>query len=353
MSPCVDSAWALSAPLVLTAVVGIGVTLLAQWVRRQRHFAGRESFIALHAASVWWMVAASVEMAAQGAPCKVFWASMAWPGILMTPTFWAIFLWQYVSGIRQPLARRHVLGVLVVPALIWMMALSNPWHGWFYTAGTGPLNTLPGAPIRYQHGPLFYAAALYVYLLMLFCLGVLLRAAILSHGLHRRHYLAFMGITAVPWVGNIGYVVSGWTLFGFDPTPFSFAFTLSVFAWLIIKARLFDLRPIARDLLRDTRYDPVLVVDAHWRVIEASEPALQLLGLRSGWQGRPLSQWPIMGAVCPQLLKAVARSGHQPPLIVTGTARSYEVHVQAINRITRPGNEVLGRMIYLREVTPA
>ena len=125
MNACGNSAWALSGPVILTCVVCLGVLLLARWVTRQRYFSGRESFIVLHLASLWWMAAASLEMAAQGPQCKVFWATMAWPGILVVPTFWAVFLWQYVNSVRQPLPLRSTLGLSVAPLLIWLMALSR------------------------------------------------------------------------------------------------------------------------------------------------------------------------------------------------------------------------------------
>ena len=351
MNACGNSGWALSAPVILTVLVCIGVLLLARWVTRQRYFPGRESFIVLHLASLWWMIAASLEMSAQGAQCKVFWATMAWPGILVVPTFWAIFLWQYVNSVRQPLPLRSTLGLAVVPVLIWLMALSNPWHGLFYGAGTAPLSDEPGAPIRYQHGPLFYAAAAYVYLFMTFCMGVVLRAAIVSYGVHRRHYLAFVFVTAVPWVANVSYVVFGWMLFGFDPTPFSFAFTLVAFAWLIVGVRLFDLLPVARHLLLDALLDPVLVVDAQLRVIEANPAALKLANLRSGWQGRQLADWPILGADLQQLLSQQEQGEHDRLLTLANSARYFEVRIRAIERVTHRGTVVLGQMLYLRDVT--
>lgn len=351
MNMCGDSDWVLSVPVVLTGAVCIGVLLLARWVNRQRYFPGRESFIVLHLASLWWMIAASLEMATQGASCKVFWATMAWPGILSVPTFWAVFLWQYVNSVRQPLPLSSTLGLTVVPLLIWLMALSNPWHGLFYGAGTAPLSDAPGSPIRYQHGPLFYAAAVYVYLFMAFCMGVVLRAALVSYGVHRRHYLAFVFVTAVPWVANISYVVFGWMLFGFDPTPFSFTFTLLAFAWLIVGVRLFDLLPVARHLLLEALLDPVLVVDPQLRVIEANPAALKLSGLRSGWQGRTLGDWPVFGGDLSALLANQARVEQDQLLTLTSSARYFEVRIRAIERITRTGTTVLGQMLYLRDVT--
>ena len=164
---------------------------------------------------------------------------MAWPGIVAVPTLWAVFLWQYVNSIREPLAPQRYLPLAIAPLAVWGLALLNPWQA-FYGPATAPASSLPGAPVVYEHGVLFHGTAVYVYVLMLFCLAVVSRAVITSHGLHRRHYLAFVVVTCVPWAANISYVVFGWTLFGFDPTPFSFAFTMLAFSWLILGVRLFD-----------------------------------------------------------------------------------------------------------------
>ncbi|RMH83757.1 diguanylate cyclase [Pseudomonas sp. AOB-7] len=351
MQACLASAWSLSPPVLMTLLVCFGVILLAHWVTRQRDFPGRDSFILLHLASLWWMAAAALEMSFFAAECKMFWASMAWPGIVSTPTFWAVFLWQYVNSMRTPLARSSILGLSLVPLLVWALALSNPWHGLFYGAGSAPIDASPGAPVRYQHGPLFYATAVYVYLFMAFCMGVVTRAAALSQGLHRRHYLAFVLVTAVPWVANVGYVVFGWTLFGFDPTPFSFAFTLGAFSWLIVGVRLFDLLPVARHLLLEALLDQVLVVDPRGRVIEANPAALKLAGLQQGWQGRELGDWPVFGADLQQLLDEQAGADPSLPLTLTSAARYYEVRVRAIERATRHGPVLLGHMLYVRDVT--
>jgi diguanylate cyclase (GGDEF)-like protein len=351
MNACSGSGWALSVPVVLTVAVCVGVVLLGRWVARQRYFPGRDSFILMHVASLWWMLAASLEMAAQAPGCKVLWATMAWPGIVSVPTFWAIFLWQYVNSVRRPLPLRGVLGLTLAPVLVWLMALSNPWHGLFYGADTAPLSAAPGAPIRYAHGPLFYAVAAYVYLFMAFCMGLVIRAAVISYGVHRRHYLAFLFVTAVPWAANLSYVGFGWMLFGFDPTPFAFAFTLVAFAWLIAGVRLFDLLPVARHLLLEALLDPVLVVDPQSRVIEANPEALKLAGLQGDWQGRKLGDWPVVGADLQALLECLTSAAQEQLLTLTSSARYFEVRIRTIERSTHNGPLVLGRMLYLRDVT--
>ncbi|MCO6059736.1 diguanylate cyclase [Pseudomonas sp. MOB-449] len=348
MNACLSSGWSLNLPTAVALVLGLGVIFMARWVGRQRHFPGRESFLVLHAGIFWWLVAAALELAAQGPQCKVFWASMAWPGIVGVPTFWAVFLWQYVNSIREPLSLRGFMLLSIGPLVASGMALSNPWHQLFYGPGSLPMDDTPGAAIRYDHGPLFDAVAVYVYVFMIFCLAVVTRAALASQGLHRRHYLAFVLVTCVPWGANLSYVAFGWTLFGFDPTPFSFAFTLVAFTCLILGVRLFDLLPVARHLLLEELPDPVLVVDPRRRVIDANPAALALAGQPGAWQGMPLARWPIYGVE----LEAMLAAGEQEMLLIpASSSRYFEVRSRNIERVTRGGTFILGQMLYLRDIT--
>ena len=350
MNSCLVNAWRLDVAVLLTVVVCVGGVLMTRWVINQRDFPGRDTFILMHLASMWWMAMAGLEVASVAPECKMLWATMSWPGIISVPTFWAVFLWQYVSSVRKPLSRRSMLGMILMPLMIWLMVLSNPWHGLFYGPATGPVSDEPGAPVYYDHGPLFYATAVYVYLFMSFSLGVVLRAALISHGVHRRHYLAFVLVTAVPWSANIAYVGFGMVIFGVDPTPFSFVFTLAAFSWLILGVRLFDMVPVARHLLLEALPDPVMVVDTQWRVIEANQAALKLGGLERSWQGRKLQDWPGFGSDL-QLQLLEQGELREPLLIQSDSERYFEVRMRPIERLTRHGMLLLGQLLYLRDVT--
>ncbi|MCP9337567.1 diguanylate cyclase [Pseudomonas xanthomarina] len=351
MSACLISGWSFSAPVLMTLLVGLGVALLARWLRHQQQFAGSSAFSLMHLAILWWLGVAALEMSVHQQSCKMFWAGMAWPAILGVPTFWSVFLWQYVNSVRSPLKPLAVTGLMVMPALFWLLALSNPWHFLFYGSASAPISSEPNAPIVYQHGPLFYLAAAYGYPFMIFCIGITLRAVALSSGLHRRHYLVFLILTTIPWAANISYVAFGWTLFGFDPTPFSFALTVAGFGWLISGLRLFDLLPVARHLLLDALMDPVLVIDPQRRVIEANPSALGMANLKKGWHGCALAQWPHIGSTLDGMVQQ-AELGDTPQLISVETRQQhFEVRVRAICRSTREGTVTLGQMLYLRDIT--
>jgi diguanylate cyclase (GGDEF)-like protein len=351
MFACAGSGWSFSAPVLLTLLVGLGVTVLGRWIKLRRRFAGSDAFRLMHIAILWWLGAAALEMSVHHQDCKMFWAGMAWPAILAVPTFWALFLWQYINSIHTPIKPLAITGILAMPSLFWLLAMTNPWHWQFYGRDSAPITAEVGAPIAYQHEWLFYMAAAYGYPFMLFCIGITLRAAMASKGVHRRQFLIFLLLTTVPWIANISYVLFDWSLFGFDPTPFSFAITLAGFGWLITGMRLFDLLPVARHLLLDALIDPVLVVDPQHRVIEANPAALRLAGLDRKWQGRALVSWPLIGEALDKLLRHDALVEATHVLNLEARGQHYEVRVREITKVEPDGILVLGWMLYLRDVT--
>lgn len=351
MQACMAPGWSPSLMAVAILMVCSGGIMFTYWLTRQRDFPGRDSFILLHFSGLWWLLVASLEQSVMSAECKMFLSSMAWLGILFTPTLWAVFLWQYVNSAQAPVPRALQLVLGLMPVLVWSIALSNPWHQLFYLAGSGPFSDDPGAPVRYVHGPLFKVTAAYVYLLMSFSMVLVIRAAMLSQGLLRRHYVGFALLMTLPWIANIAYVVFGVTVMGVDPTPFCFALTMMAFAWLIVGVRLFDLLPVARHLLLDALIDPVLVVDPQARVIEANPAALKLSGLRPGWQGVELADWPVFGTELRRWLAQHQGDASERLLTLNHDACYYEVRIRSIERSTRKGPVLLGHMLYMRDVT--
>lgn len=349
MVACLAPGWSIGLPAALAAGVSLGLVALTFWILRQRQFPGRDWFVGANAGMVWWLSAAAFEIAAVDPACKVLGASLAWPGIMLVPTFWAGFLSRYVTSSDERLGGGQLLLALVAPALALAAALSNPAHGLLYGPATGPASGAPGAPIVYDHGPLFFAFAAYLYVFLAFGLFVVGRAALAASGAHRRHFNAFLLITGAPIVANLSYIAAGATIFGFDPTPFSFAVTLAIFAWMIVGAGLFDLVPVAHRRLLAMLPDPVIVVDEVGRVVSANPAALALAGVPREPVGAPLGRLPVAGPTLAARLAGAPGAAEQDVIVLGDPPRSFDLQVVAIGR--GEGAAALGRMLYLRDVT--
>jgi len=351
LGSCGDAVWVLSPQAALLGGICLGVLMLSLWVARQHDFPGRDAFVVSHLGMGWWLLAAMLEVAAPTGSCKQIFAQAAWPGVMVVPTFWAAFLWQYANSSTERLSPGRLAVLMIMPVLAGIVAFTNAHHHLLYAAGTAPAHDSPHAPMIYDHGPVFWFFAIYLYVFLAFGLWSIARALVTVRGSARRHYLGFLVFTLINISANLGYILFGITVFGFDPTPFSFAITLGVFTWLIAGKGLFDLLPVANRLLIARLPDPVIVVDDAGRIVQANPAALALTGLTRLREGVPLAEWPGCGRELARRLDAEGAGDDDRLIAIGAPPRWFEIQVVDV----APGAERkrirLGRMLYLRDVT--
>ncbi|PTR13381.1 diguanylate cyclase [Cereibacter azotoformans] len=265
-----------SAVYVMGATLA-GFMLLASWLLRQGGFFGRAHFLTCIFGMIWWLGAASLELAVPDLSCKIAFATAAWPAIALVPICWFFFLRHYCFDLRRRSLRTEAFFIAGLVGLVTFMAATNPWHGLFYLPGTR-LGILHGRTSGiFEHGPLFYAAAALLYVFLMSAVAITILAAFQANPIMRPTLMMMMFGTLVPLAANLAYVTLGTTLFGFDPTPFAFAFILLVFTWAIYANRSFDIATLARDLIYFSLSDPVLVLDSQGRIAGMNPAARKLL----------------------------------------------------------------------------
>ena len=250
-------------------------------------------------AAGWWSAGALLEHAALEPSAKLAWATLEYPGIMAVAPLWLLFAVEY--GGRAPLlAGRRTAALALMPLLTVLLVGTNGWHHLVWSVVT-PSSPMPGAPLLYSHGPWFWLAAAYNYVLLV--AGTILLAASLAHAhaRYRGQTAALLIGLALPWIGNALYLGGARVLGGVDPTPLAFALTGLVFALGLFRRGLFDLVPVARHALIESMADGVLVLDAQDRVIDVNPSARVLLGLPAAPIGEPatrvLAPWPALAAL--------------------------------------------------------
>nr|WP_314899508.1 histidine kinase N-terminal 7TM domain-containing protein [uncultured Deefgea sp.] len=273
---------------------------LAVFAAKRKVFPAQYYFVATLLGSAWWSTAAAIELLLTSPSSKVLFAQLAWIGIMAVPTFWAMFVWSYVKGYYQKPSWRWQLGLWLMPLVTVAIALSNEMHHWMYVS-TLPISAEVGAAIVYQHGPWFYIAALFMYGYMTLSMLVLLNALARASRLHRRHYIGLAIAMAVPWLANAAHLTGLVTLFDFDPTPFSFLLMGCIFYWLVSHRQLFDLLPIAHDVLLDAMPDAVLVINEAKQIAQLNQAAQSLPNMPPNATGLPLARLEYLNSVLPLL----------------------------------------------------
>ena len=351
MRYCAEAIWVLSPQAALLGGLCLGVLMLSLWVTRQHDFPGRDAFVVTHLGMGWWLLASMLEVAAPTGACKQFFAQAAWPGLMIVPTFWAAFLWQYANSSSERLSPGRLGLFMIMPVLAGVVAFTNDHHRLLYGVGTAPADEGPHAPMVYDHGPAFWFLAVYLYVFLAFGLWSIARVLMTAQGSARRHYLGFLVFTLINIAANLAYILFGVTVYGFDPTPFSFAFTLGIFTWLIAGKALFDLLPVANRLLISRLPDPVVVVDDSGRIVQANPAALELAGLSRLREGVALVEWPVCGPELARHLEAYASPCEDRIIAIGEPPRWFEMQVVDVSPGAGRDRMRLGRMLYLRDVT--
>lgn len=263
-------------PYVVICVVTSAIAAFVGWAAWQRRaMPGATSLALLMLAVTEWSLGAAFELAAVGIPAKVFWSKLEYFGTLTAPVFFLAFAIEY-NRLERWLTRRNVALALAVPAVTTLLAFTNEWHHWIWTSfvpSSVGLNL-----IVFGHGPAFWIGAVgYSYLANLTATGLLFWAARRFPPSYHSQTITLLLATVAPWVASSLYLSGLNPLPGLDLTPISFAITGLLLAWSIFQFRLFDLLPVARDVLIETMSDGVLVLDEQNRVIDINPAARRLL----------------------------------------------------------------------------
>lgn len=336
-------------PATLLALAALLNGAISFYAARHRAFAGRTEFAVAHAAACWWASAAAIECFSTGVQAKMLWAEMAWPGIVLAPTYWTLFLWSYFyanfyANLKPvPLYWHYpLIGGAIV---IWILALTNDFHHLMYL-GAEPFRPDPGAGLRYEHGPLCWAVAGYIYVVMFASSVMIVNSVVYTCSYLRIMYLTLLVVPFVNLGLGIGYLTGRLFLFEFDPNPFGFFVDGFIMLWLIKRRNIFELLPIARTVLLNAMPDAALVLDSRDVIIEANASAHRLVGMPLNPVGQRLEEIPIWE----QLLRPEFTSCEKitEGIITEPTQHSY-YEVKSIP--LKYNAEYGGRLTFLRDIT--
>ncbi len=356
--------------LVYFAIVGLFIFAIA--IVWPRHSApGGRIFAWLLVAGAWWTLLCGLERATPSFDNRILFAKLEYFGIVSTGVLWLLFTLQYTQHPGwSPLPRRSWL-LWIIPAIMVALALTNEAHHLIWTKVLA-LSAEPGGPVIYYHGLGFWLEALYNYLLFLAGSIILIRALFRFPALYRRQTAALLTGLALPWVANALYFAGVSVVPGMDLTPIAFAATSLVYTWAIFGFRLFNLVPVARDLLVENMLEGILVIDVFGHIAEANPRAADILSMPlSALTGRKLEEtlffWPelleslaarpdeadefeaeIYGSAFDPSIQEAYRAGSRS--VATRPIGSRILGVRA-NPIRQQDGRIAGRLIVLQDIT--
>ena len=128
------------------------------------------------------------------------------------------------------------------------------------------------------HGAGFWVHVSYSYLVILFGFILLAENLFQPHRLYWEQAAALMLSALLPWVGNWLFVADVTPGNNIDLTPFAFLGSVALLVWAVVRTRLLEIAPVARELVFGSMLDGVLVLEAKHRVVACNPSAASILG---------------------------------------------------------------------------
>jgi PAS domain S-box-containing protein len=329
--------------LVLAAATALWVATIS-W----KHSAtpGSRPLLWLMLAIAHWCLMSALHTITADVGVRVLWAKIQYLAIASVPLLWLLFALDYAQWRR--LARHQVALLWVIPLITIALAWTNEWHGWLWSSIT-PVPEGLGTRLVYRYGLWFWVAVAYNYLLLLNGTLILGRALYHRPPPFRRQVLALLIGATIPWIGNVVYLARLIPVPGLDITPLAFAVSGLSCAWGVLRYRMLDLIPVARDVVIEHMSDAVIILDRRHRIIDVNPATVRIVGCSAAELiGRPASSivpnWPDVLAVS----TTAPLSSAEISFPGTGTPHHFEMSVSAIR--DRRGR-LNGQLIVLRDIT--
>ncbi len=333
-------------PYFLILIVGVVTALIvaaAAW--RRRGVAGAVAMTGLMLAVAWWQFMAALEVTVNGLSAKLLCSQLQYLGIATVPVWWFLFALDY-SGVRRRLSSLFVNMLWLIPALTIAVAFTQGWHTWLWSSVTLQADGMA----RYEYGGWFLIHAVYSYTLIAGGIYLIIRTAWQRSPAKWRQTVLLTLASLFPITLNVIYLTHLGPVPDLDLTPVGFAVAGLVMVWNVLGLHLFDLSPVARDMLVESMDDGVIVLDRDNRIVDINPAGQRLIGAAASPIGRPaetvFAPWPDLV----ERYRSVEQAQAEIRLDSRVTLEPVYVELHISSLRNRHGR-LLGRLVNLHDVT--
>jgi len=262
--------------LLICGMVSVGLTILA-WNNRSLPMA--KLFVMLMAAETVWIFGSAFELMSTDLSLVLFFNNIEYPAMMMVMISW-IFIALAHTGREHYLTTKTIPLFFIVPALVCIFVVTNPWHYLYYT-GFHPV-VVGGITVWvYEHGPLFWVMFAYNYAVGIAALVLTAHQLTSRNDLYRRQTLLLLGAASIPVLFNLAYVFRINPFPEYDLTQIAFLLTGLVLGVGLLRYQLFSAAPVAYSRVFATIHDGVIVINSQFRVVDLNPAAERITATKA------------------------------------------------------------------------
>ncbi len=297
---------------------------------RRRHYPAAAAMTALVISIFVWTLGYFLESHSSTLERQLLFNNIGYLGSMSVPVAWFVFALNYSSAGRL-LRGRKIIFFCILPFIFTVFIWTNNFHHLMWS--NEHLGTSGAFTITIKtYGPVFWAALVHNYLLVLAGGIVLLRRLFVGPHLYAGQAVSLIVAVCLPWVWNMLYVFDMASLPRKDLTPAMFAVSGIALTLGLMRFHLFKAVPFARELIIQQLKEGVLVFDRHNTLLEANSAALKILGVDKSVIGK-LFEGLVDASRVFERLQSTGFTREELTLAVSGEKRIYELEkMPVLNR---------------------
>lgn len=262
-------------PALLLLVSSLLSIFISVYVGRKAWSRAGKYVLGILLAATIWSVFYGLELASVNYRLMEVYNILSYFGIATLPVFWLLFAAEY-SGFDHWLGKKNIIYLFIIPTITFLMVLTNSWHHLYYTHIEYTTNEYLYFR-KLTSGPFWYLHILYSYILVVWGFVLMIRIFMQVSGANRIRTSIIIAGGLLPYIVNVMYVF-GLRPYGFlDITPIGFI-AMGVFLAIgVFTVRIFDITPVAKDLLFSSIPDAIFVLDDKKQIVNMNPHAENLL----------------------------------------------------------------------------
>ncbi|MFW6250196.1 MAG: histidine kinase N-terminal 7TM domain-containing protein [Alkalispirochaetaceae bacterium] len=265
-------------PLLLPLLVSASVlVVIASYARSYAEGPAASALFWAIISIALWSLGYAFEIAATEVETKLLWANVQFFGIGAAPILW---LTTIMRLLRTETRGERALNLLwLIPVVTLFLAFTDRYHGLFrhhYALASVSNLLLLDTEYGWWHDLIFVP---YQYTLYFTALVLLVRSSLEARPYYRRRYLYMLLVALLPLVGSLFYVFGMEPFSLVNPSPIFLTVAVVIFAVLVFRNRLFDVRPVARASIVENLAEGVLVLDGRLRIVDFNPAAQEIFPL--------------------------------------------------------------------------
>lgn len=213
-----------------------------------------------------WALSYGLELSSTSIRQMLFWINVEYLGISFIPAFWFLFIAKF-TGRDKWLNTRNFILVIIIPLITLLLVWTNELHHLHYK-NVSVDNSGPFPLLNIKTGPWYVIHTMYFYTLLGWGILLLIKKYRKSDLVFKRQNLTILIAAFIPWIANITYLFGYRPLGHIDITPFAFVITVLLLSIGLVRFRLMDIIPIAREKVLEAMNEGLIVTDSKDRIID-------------------------------------------------------------------------------------